>query len=522
MTLLSSLLLAWLAASTGAPDDLASSCGDSVSLVASRTYSPSVWTDAVADPATPLTFAVPAALTVTDGNAGNKRASLSFSLAGGSVVTCDYDGGSPVAHPVDPADVAAGLQYVLDACDDGSVAGELATADHFELHLQNGDSSLPRTEVSLTLADATCALPPGPCGDGGWGGITWLGNTVHVRADGDDLGDGSLAAPVASLDRALDLSRALGTSQKKAIAIGPGTFEGGLTLDQADDEWTFLMGCSAAETVVEGPDATRPVLDLAVNAPLGVKSLSLQGGGTGLRMRGGAIGLAQDIAVVSTGSAGIRADDRATIATLRDVEVTDPVGDQGCGWGIASNQATMLMIGGSVQGAQEVGIGHVDSLAVMLGVEVIGTWQNGLGMLGRGVHAQDAWTMLIDAHLVDNFDAGVFLKDPNFGVIRTIVIEFTSAGLTASGGQTGDGIVIVGGNGTQVVLVDNIVYDSDRAPLVLEDANVFVKQNGGLNNGLYSGAVKQGSTTATGPQAARITDLSASPIDLVRDPLFCP
>src|SRR5687768_14614471 len=75
-------------------------------------------------------------------------------------------------------------------------------------------------------ADPDTADRSGPCAGGGWGLITDP-DAVHVRSDGSDGGTGTVDAPLATLDAALEAVRAGGP---RRIAIGPGTYATSLSL----------------------------------------------------------------------------------------------------------------------------------------------------------------------------------------------------------------------------------------------------------------------------------------------------
>lgn len=175
-------------------------------LEATRTYSPSRWTDGVATFSPAFDFAIPSELPVVAGNSGNKWASLTFRTGSGTTVVCRYRGGSTQAHPTSPAQLALAARYVFSSCqtvrgggcgghdgdddddedddDDGDwddhghhghgrhhshgststpwgghrrySAGDVVTASSVTLHVHKGDSSKPMTKVRLTLAEV-CA-----------------------------------------------------------------------------------------------------------------------------------------------------------------------------------------------------------------------------------------------------------------------------------------------------------------------------------------------------------------------------
>jgi hypothetical protein len=132
-----------------------------VVLGAAREYSPTNATDGEQLLHAAMRFTIPSVVPVVEGNAGNKVLTLTFDQHGANGTTCRYRGGASKAHPAQPDDVQAGLQYVLDACDGALTAGTVASANHFVLHVQGGDSALPRTSVALTLDEQVpCLMGP--------------------------------------------------------------------------------------------------------------------------------------------------------------------------------------------------------------------------------------------------------------------------------------------------------------------------------------------------------------------------
>lgn len=91
-------------------------------VTATRTYSPSQWTDGTDAFEAGAYVTVPSALPVTVGNAGNQWAWVTFAPDPGGAasltypVRCRYRGGAHNPNPTSPADVAAGLSYTFVDC----------------------------------------------------------------------------------------------------------------------------------------------------------------------------------------------------------------------------------------------------------------------------------------------------------------------------------------------------------------------------------------------------------------------
>ena len=159
-----------------------------LSFIAERRYSPSSWRDARNRFSLPVRISVPWTLDVTAGNAGNKKAYLFLAL-GGATTRCEYNGGSPVAHPTRPADVTAGLVYRFDRCTNGVTAGARQTVDDVRLHVHDGDTKRGTTRVSWRFQEAQpCA---GATAENAASSERHCGHArVLCEEDGDDDGSG--------------------------------------------------------------------------------------------------------------------------------------------------------------------------------------------------------------------------------------------------------------------------------------------------------------------------------------------
>lgn len=136
-------------------------------LQATKTYSPSRWTDADVSFASPFTFALPSEIPVTAGNSGNHWVTMTLFLTGGCQTTCRYRGGASQAHPQGATQLALATRYVFDFCTGqgmGLAAGSAVQVDRVKLHLDNGDSWQPMTRVEVTLSETCTATPVAVCG----------------------------------------------------------------------------------------------------------------------------------------------------------------------------------------------------------------------------------------------------------------------------------------------------------------------------------------------------------------------
>ncbi len=148
-------------------------------LEATRFHSPtrSVDGDVTFSPA--MDFAIPAALPVVAGNAGNKKAYLTIELAN-KTIECEYRSRSTQSHPSNPTQLALASSYALVSCgevnqgcghngnghDNGNghsgnggsyTAGTVVSAVSAHLHIQNGDTTQPMTRIRLVIDEACSA-----------------------------------------------------------------------------------------------------------------------------------------------------------------------------------------------------------------------------------------------------------------------------------------------------------------------------------------------------------------------------
>jgi hypothetical protein len=145
-------------------------------LVATHTYSPSRWIDGTITFAEGALVAVPDVLPVTEGNAGNQWARLTFvDHDTGEPTRCSYRGGASTANPTRPSDIARGLTYVWDRCetcvydsrgrcdyetDASIVVGTVLDVDSAELHVQQGSSRFPDCDDAVTTVTLQLTATP--------------------------------------------------------------------------------------------------------------------------------------------------------------------------------------------------------------------------------------------------------------------------------------------------------------------------------------------------------------------------
>ncbi|MDX2053718.1 MAG: S8 family serine peptidase [Polyangiaceae bacterium] len=132
-----------------------------VELVAEKSYSPSSWADATEWLDTQRAFLLPASVDVIEGLSGNHWVTFTWKNPAGSGGQCRYKGASSQAHPVGPTQTALAQKYVFDSCTSGARPGTEIVADFVKLHVDNGDSYQPRTEVRAQLEEVSPCVSRG-------------------------------------------------------------------------------------------------------------------------------------------------------------------------------------------------------------------------------------------------------------------------------------------------------------------------------------------------------------------------
>lgn len=147
----------------------ASTCANrGATLTATKTYQPTRWADGSQTFSPAIGFAMPAEIPVTQGNSGNHWAILTVT-SGSTTTMCKFRGGADVSHPSTPTQLAKATKYKFAFCTGAGMAiqaGTIVKADRLVLHVDNGDSWRPSTQIRLTLSEtcdpATWPTPPPP------------------------------------------------------------------------------------------------------------------------------------------------------------------------------------------------------------------------------------------------------------------------------------------------------------------------------------------------------------------------
>lgn len=340
----------------------------------------------------------------------------------------------------------------------------------------------------------------GPCADGGWGFVEDPYGAVHVRADGSDDGDGTVDAPLATVEAGLELSRSGGA---RTLAIGPGTWEANLELSGAAqggaDDGLAVAGCGIDETILESAASDAAVVRAVGVDGLEVAGLSMVGGYRGLVAWTGSVVEVTSVSVRDSERVGIVWDGSETFGTMVDVEVHDPqevTTDDGdvMAYGVAIQGATVTMTGGGVWGATRVGVlvDEYPASATFTDVTVADTLADDDDYWGRGIQIQEhAQASLAGGLLSGNRDAGLFALRASILDIQGLTVEDTETSRVASGtDEPGDGIVIAQADGVSygepvyfVTLTDNEVSGSGRAGILVDGSGISAAADGNLISG---------------------------------------
>lgn len=376
--------------------------------------------------------------------------------------------------------------------------------------------------------------PSSPCADGSWGDLASPASAIQVRADGDDSADGSLDAPVATLDAALAISRA--RSSDKTIFVGPGSYTvTDLTLaeevgDGTTDHGLTIDAC-ADEVTLEAGDPDNPVLRVSAATDVSLARMTLSGGTRTLFIWKAASVFLKKLSVRAGGVAGVVIGGHETLVEGEDVDVEgDDDSEAPGGFGIGISSATVRFTGLRVRKARVAGI-FVDSDGrggdlTLDQVEVEGTTAETDGTYGRGLHVQDAIHVAVtDSSFTDNQDAGVFALQATALTMDGVTVDGVASGTVPdSEDSSGDGIVITSVDdsgdlfdpaGFALSLTSSVISGHTRAGVVVEGVTAEMSGNSVSADGLYA-ELAQGDAIVTGSDTV---DIAAEALPLNRKAL---
>lgn len=363
-----------------------------------------------------------------------------------------------------------------------------------------------------------------------------VGAALYVCDGGSDQGDGSAAAPFATVLRGVEASREAGAPS--TVRIGAGRFDASLWLagsleDGASDDGLELRGCGVEQTTLVASDPEAHVLRASAVDDLTVADLTLEGGRRSLWLWQGTTAALDHVAVDGASRVGVVVAGPATRISASALDVRGPLTEAGAyGYGIAVQDGRLEMTGGSVQGATAVGIlvsgvGDGSGGAVLTDVSVSGTASDAAGRLGRGVMAQERTVLDVSGgSYVDNADAGIFALRATWLGVDGATVTSTRAALTVAGEPTGDGIVATRGDSEFAVSQFSVsiqratVTDSARSGVLLSGVTLTALSGNALTGNLEIDGAQVFTQLGVPPAAAAtdpVVDLATSQVLGIND-----
>jgi hypothetical protein len=319
---------------------------------------------------------------------------------------------------------------------------------------------------------------------------------VLYVAPGAD-GEGTLQAPLSSLDEALAASR---LGQQRMIAIAEGYFPAALELQPDDgDAGLTLAGCGS-ETVLQGvtdeTGALLPILELSgLLDGVTVRRLVVSGGHRGILAHGG-VGAGEPlrlegVRIEECERTGLLVEGLHSNVELIDLEVVDTSGDDGLGYGVTLQaggsawdtvDGVITIVGGSIERSTRTGL-YVDHAVVdVTDLTVTDTFAVD-GETGRGVQLQNNASGSFDGLVATgNADAGIFLHMPLDVTITNSTFGETQRATIPGhedSGPAGDGLCaspndpLADPSLWTVTLQNNIFVDNGRAGALVEGLTVI-------------------------------------------------
>ena len=368
-----------------------------------------------------------------------------------------------------------------------------------------------------------------PC-DGTWG---WLDGridpalAVHV-APVDTPGDGTMGAPLSTIDEAVQMARDVGAP---AVMIWPGTHDvTGLRLSTSsgDPPGFALCGCGPDSVVLGGADAAGLWIS---DVEMTVAGIAIGGGYRGLVVRSGASVDVVDVSVAGVDRVGVVVDGSGTAARISGLTITAVNPDEDVGYGMAIQGAQVTLDNLHITGGHGIGLFVHEGQVELSNAVIEGTVARGDGLLGRGLHMQQLSSgTLDDVTLSGNQDAGLFALQSVGLVAENLHIDTTSTGLTEDGTATGDGVVITAGDSGAAPetfsfsMSNSVVDDNARAGVLLDGVQATLEGNTITNSGvvvedneilLQNGAVADGSDQAVDVTSELGLNIQVLDVDVV-------
>ena len=320
--------------------------------------------------------------------------------------------------------------------------------------------SQPATEpvCDTGLVDDEGECVPAACGTGNWGDSELDESTVYVDITASKGGDGSVAAPFASIQAGLD---AAGDAGGGMVAVAAGTYPETLELGRSHAD-VHLAGRCRELVIIDasaGDETTPGILVDARSWSLEVSGVTVSGSNyTGVLVGSGAVAL-RDSKVVGSQYVGIVAYQDGFQQTSLVVESCEVSGNKAAGVIVVESGVSATLRETTIEGTQADGDGQFGyGIDVYAGANLRVESCVVSGNTSAGVHAADSGTSV---HL-----SGTTVRDtlPDGDGMRGYGIEaFEGASLEVEAcdvtGNTGAGVVAAE-SGTTVVLLETTIQDS--------------------------------------------------------------
>ncbi len=309
------------------------------------------------------------------------------------------------------------IPFSLLACDEGG-GGKQAPADTGSPYQPDVDTG---SACDTGLLDDRGECVPAACGTGTWGELELDENTVFVDIAGSEDGDGSEAAPFASIQAGLD---AAGDAGGGMVAVAAGTYPELLELGRAHAD-VHLAGRCKELVVVDasvGDETTPGIMVVAKSSEVAISGMTV----SGARYLGLLVG--------------------SGVVTIRDSQVSDNQNP-----GIAAYQTSFYESSISVDScvvSGNVGLGVYVSgsgTTVSLSQTIVrDTRPTEAGSGGYGIQVSDGANLsAADCQVSGNTGVGVYAYDGDTAV--TLSETVVQDGLPYDGGEDASGIVVLGG-----------------------------------------------------------------------------
>ena len=368
----------------------------------------------------------------------------------------------------------------------------------------------------LNNPDSACdgALAALNCSDGTWAGWESSEGLIHVSFWGNDEGSGGVDCPLASVQAAILRAKCLADTK---VAIGPGVYMGNLLLNQspwwgdgpAEDATMEVAGCGPDETFLAGQSLQRPIVALEGPSSVTLRDLTIghpeyySHGHSGLVIRQGSRALVENVVVQYSRMRGVSVVGSDTQATLRRVEVSDPLHGWAFGaggWGISSTDASVVLEDVAIHDVIGMGLFADRGRLEASGLQMSQVSPNAKGTQGYGVYLQHmAAVSLVGCQVQGVTGLGIGLVDVVDGHIEGCTVD----GVSATGHVSGDGILarqafraVPDREPYEVALIDNTVHDAARMGIALWGLQVELSGN---DAGDDNGVVDDSSSIFAGP-----------------------